>query len=157
MMSRYLRGERGGVCGKPVHCGGFGLLWGAHGVLSTHCALSGPCCTLPVPAPTELLEVSGTPPALLPLGALSLMGDVIALTLHPSMAGKGGLVQPEPAPTPQPLAHLRWPRRTICRSSPNLFLIHLLPCSWASTSSGHRWVLQRMAAFSVEVRSLGSP
>lgn len=157
MMSRYLRGERGGVCGKPVHCGGLGLLWGAHGVLSTHCALSGPCCTLPVPAPTELLEVSGTPPALLPLGALSLMGDVIALTLHPSMAGKGGLVQPEPAPTPQPLAHLRWPRRTICRSSPNLFLIHLLPCSWASTSSGHRWVLQRMAAFSVEVRSLGSP
>lgn len=137
--------------------GGLGCCGGAHGVLSTHCALSGPCCTLPVPAPTELLEVSGTPPALLPLGALSLMGDVIALTLHPSMAGKGGLVQPEPAPTPQPLAHLRWPRRTICRSSPNLFLIHLLPCSWASTSSGHRWVLQRMAAFSVEVRSLGSP
>lgn len=58
---------------------------------------------------------------------------------------------------PQPPAHLRWPRRTIFRSSPNLFLIHLLPCSWASTSRGQRWVLQRMAAFSVEVRSLGSP
>lgn len=90
MMSRYLRGERGGVYGKPVHCGGLGLLWGAHRVLSTHCALSGPCCALPVLAPTELLEVSGTSSGLLPLGPLNLMGDMIALTLHPPMVGKGG-------------------------------------------------------------------
>lgn len=136
---------------------GLGCCGRAHRVLSTHCALSGPHRALPVRAPTELLEVSGTSSGQPPLGALNMLGDVIALTLHPSMPGKGGLVQPEPVPTPQPLAHLRWPRRTICRSSPYLFLIHLLPCSWASTSSGQRWVLQRMAAFSVEVRSLGSP
>lgn len=42
-------------------------------------------------------------------------------------------------------------------SSPYLFLIHLMPWSWASTMRGHRWVLQRMVAFSVDVRSLGSP
>lgn len=157
MMSRYLRAERGGVFWQAC------ALWGAwaavgdsQSALLPLCVL-GPHCALPVLAPTELLEVSGIPSGLLPLVALNLVGDMIAQTLHPSMAGKGGLVQPEPVPTPQPLAHLRWPRRTICRSSPYLFLIHLLPCSWASTSSGHRWVLQRMAAFSVEVRSLGSP
>lgn len=53
--------------------------------------------------------------------------------------------------------HLFCPRRMAFRSLPNLFLIHLMPCSWASTMSGQRSVLHRMVAFSVDMRSLGSP
>lgn len=53
--------------------------------------------------------------------------------------------------------HLFCPRRMAFSSFPYLFLIHLIPCSWASTMRGHRSVLHRMVAFSVDMRSLGSP
>ena len=33
----------------------------------------------------------------------------------------------------------------------------MMPCSWASTMRGQRSVLHRMVAFSVDMRSLGSP
>lgn len=53
--------------------------------------------------------------------------------------------------------HLFCPRRMAFSSLPYLFLIHLIPCSWASTMRGQRSVLHRMVAFSVDMRSLGSP
>lgn len=54
-------------------------------------------------------------------------------------------------------SHLFWPRRMAFSSLPYLFLIHLMPWSWASTMSGQRSVLHRMVAFSVDMRSLGRP
>lgn len=54
-------------------------------------------------------------------------------------------------------AHLFCPRRMAFSSLLYLFLIHLMPCSWASTMRGQRSVLHRMVAFSVDIRSLGSP
>lgn len=62
-----------------------------------------------------------------------------------------------PLPAGGPPQHLFWPRRMAFSSLPYLFLIHLIPCSWASTMSGQRSVLHRMVAFSVDMRSLGSP
>ena len=51
----------------------------------------------------------------------------------------------------------RWPMRMTRRSSPYFCLIHLMPWSWGSIMSGQRWQLERMVAFSVDMRSLGSP
>ena len=49
------------------------------------------------------------------------------------------------------------PMRTTRRSSPYLFLIHLMPCSWGSTMRGQRWQVVRMVAFSVDILSAGRP
>lgn len=49
------------------------------------------------------------------------------------------------------------PMRMTRRSSPYLFLIHLMPCSWGSTMRGQRWQEVRMVAFSVDILSAGSP
>lgn len=50
-----------------------------------------------------------------------------------------------------------WPICVTWRSSPYLFLIHLMPCSWGSTMSGQRSQLRRMVAFSTDMRSAGRP
>lgn len=49
------------------------------------------------------------------------------------------------------------PMRMTRRSSPYLFLIHLMPCSWGSTMRGQRWQEVRMVAFSLDILSAGSP
>ena len=54
--------------------------------------------------------------------------------------------------------HTTYPRcsmRMSRRSSPYLFLIHLIPCSWGSTMRGQRWQEVRMVAFSVDILSAG--
>lgn len=50
-----------------------------------------------------------------------------------------------------------WPMRMTRRSSPYLFFIHLMPCSWGSTMRGQRWQEVMMVAFSVDILSAGSP
>lgn len=49
------------------------------------------------------------------------------------------------------------PIRITRRSSPYFVFIHLIPCSWGSTMRGQRSQLVRMVAFSVDIRSAGSP
>lgn len=50
-----------------------------------------------------------------------------------------------------------WPKCVTFRSVPYLFLIHLIPCCWGSISRGQRSQCVRIAAFSVDILSLGSP
>lgn len=54
-------------------------------------------------------------------------------------------------------SHPLCPMRMTRKSSPYLFLIHLMPCSWGSTMRGQRWQEVRMVAFSVDILSAGSP
>lgn len=50
-----------------------------------------------------------------------------------------------------------WPTCVTLRSVPYFFLIHLIPCCWGSISRGQRSQCVRIAAFSVDILSLGSP
>lgn len=88
-------------------------------------------------------------------------GDCLLNGVQVAVSGQEQGLRGAHANTPQPPhpspSHLLWPSRMAFSCSPYLFLIHLMPCSWASTTRGHRCVLQRIVAFSVEVRSLGSP
>lgn len=50
-----------------------------------------------------------------------------------------------------------WPIRVTRRFSPYLFLIHFMPCSCGSTTSGQRSQVTTMVAFSTDMRSAGRP
>lgn len=56
-----------------------------------------------------------------------------------------------------PATYPFWPIWVTRSSSPYLFLIHLMPCSWGSTMRGQRSQLMRMVAFSMDMRSAGRP
>lgn len=50
-----------------------------------------------------------------------------------------------------------WPMCVTFRLVPYLVLIHLIPCCWGSIIRGQRAQCVRIAAFSVDILSLGSP
>lgn len=58
---------------------------------------------------------------------------------------------------PSDLTYPFWPKCVTFRSVPYLFLIHLIPCCWGSIIRGQRSQCVRIAAFSVDILSLGSP
>lgn len=118
---------------------------------------------IPFPTPAFPGGCPRAPVCLPPRGLRECSSVFTSVCGSVSKKGCGvALVSRKPAPPPGPphpasIANLFCPRRMAFSSLPYLFLIHLTPCSWASTMRGQRSVLHRMVAFSVDMRSLGRP